>query len=1498
MDLDLLELLDGGGPSLGPESLDVPNQAVAVPDVTDEAAEAAAQSLKLSSQVGQVGHGRHGGIFERRLLACHMRASKMARRSYAFGQEVAELLKDPKFLTEAGDIIGVRARVSDVAGGLQLQLSKRSKKGNRYHRSILWAEFLEAAFGRFRRNSAIAVYLNKGVSTVKNMQVFVCGSWMNQQALQIAKLCSFASVRAPLLIIKHQKFDETALLCSLNPQKNRHRSRSTWQTMIYRLRLIVIWPSGENVVLQVALPPVVLLSTGAASQFYALHFHPSFKVVNNLVSLLQKKSEETLDLIEADGAAANERLIAHLYKLAKESDKLMSHARCMNHAVQLTNAAVLSSLDQDLLSRLYSLSTFLRNLGYWGRLQQAVRQWLSQSLLFRPESLSVDEMPAPDRRLRELLSYLQFWRDLEARSESEECQDPKTAERFKSKVDRLLDMFNGEISGAPCHVCTHWSLPPSARHCQDRMDCIRKCTDALLDIFVSCMPTIPAPSKWTTMFGSLDFCLHGLLMHGWLVEAYKIAFSSLTFAEFEDGGAEQDPRLIEALSFSAVNGRRHQGSLRFLQDADTAWTVACLSIIMEATRCLTWYWMGSLKKSLNANRRCVLFETLDPEVSAVRGVLQHLSSLVMNVSGTGRVALLSAKHVSFEEFCLHDPAKVRLFRRLLMLVSGWVYRRQHVYMHDLRYAIAILGDSQANDRAVQRVLLQWDTKRHCCTQPGIARMLKMRGLSSQDLCSPKWRSVMCFYGSTLQWSICDVESKHAVNRLSAGSAFSTICAKYVNSEANLIQKQSSQEHVASSSASSGSMPAPHGGRYAAISQKETRKGQGVKAQPALELFRADFLKREARAGVANPCTKEMWDAVRAAYAGLTQQQKQVYQSLAEDSQASASAARARAKHERGVGEISVQDSEQMSVVQLGQPQPVRPIRPWNAHTLSFQEMSQAIDLQSLMSKLEAAAVKKSRPTGHPISETVLQNVWKAQCKNGVTWKDACNRFRMETERIARPSCPAETFPSKVLYEGHCGEQCRFEAGSERVRFHCNLVSSFCRVVKLHGKISEAVKADILLAFEVFHPRRQLFTIFAFLTSPSARSGVHKPDQVFVEAAPVNGRPDVSAGNDRFNGLDLQLQTQPYVAMKKVWLPLQGGDDLSPSVGPLLMRNADEFAKHLLDLGGLMDSAACTVQITKLLFEDLWPSSVRVTGRDESMQVIVVDASEPADGAADEDENAAPEAPQEPLQHADLDFLALLDAEKPRKTPRGRHASRDIHVPEVFASSEDVLADPELQSIVGQEEFQRIRNALHLCVTPEQNANDFVQRVGDEGSQSESDSEIEQEIALPAEAQVPAVSRPRPTSRGHVAPASSMDRAGYLHDAAQEEVASSSSSRPPLLSSVQRLRQEADLSEIRLVRTGRPLEPCRVERVQPNGAVQVLGAIKLMVKTTTGHESYQAVCRVHSGCVCWFSKADHLDLLIDWLSHAHLHDLNHHQALAASLKTSIGMRVRAGTQQSG
>ena len=958
MELDLLALLsdaEPGGPAALQAPADADRQVVAVANAVDADAivpyaprPSPAPTPKLPSQVGQVGKGRHGTVFEKRLLTSHMRFVKLARKTFSFGEDVRALLDDSKFLTSAGDIIGVRARSCSTVGGLVLQLSKQSKVGNRYQRSISWAEFLEAAYGRFKRNAALSIYLNKGISTIKNMQVFVSGAWMNQQALLLAKLLAFTGIKPPLVVFKHMKFDETALLCSLNPDKGKRRTRSTWQTMVYRLRVVIVWETGENLVLPIVVPPVVMLSTGAAHQFYALNFHPSFRCVNGLVKMLQDQAQESFDLLEADGAKSNERLLAHLYQLCKDQRKLMSHARCMSHASQLVNVAVLTALDPDVMNRLYALTVFLRNLGYWGRLQQALRQWISQALVFRQEAVSKTDLPECAPHVHEFLNFMRFWKDLESEASEHMSRE------YRQKLARVAELCNA-ADGGLCHICTSPNVPLEHRHCQDRDDCVRKLADALTDLFLSCMPTIPVPSKWTTMFMSLDFCLGGFLFGNWLPHVFKVAFGTLQFAEFEEGAQMLDPRVIEALSFSAVNGRRFRSSLGFLESATSPWLISLLSLVLEASRSLTFYWLGSLKKSLSPRERCVLFEVLDPSVSIVEGVLKHLSELVMNVNGAGRLQLLWHSYPTYQDFCMCEPGKVRQLRRALLLMAGWIFRRQHVYMSSLQYSIATLGDPDADPSVQAAVIKEWDSKSVCCIPPGVARMLKQRGLTGADLCLPRWRSLLFWYGSTLTWTIADVEQTHAVNRLSSGCSFSTICAKYINAtalrqtEMVAAKADADGERLRTSSA----LDFCADGSRISVLQKPRRKG--TKKQSALELFRNDFLRRQSLSGSVNPCSKDFWKDVKREFEQLSQQQRDVYESLAADSSSDAAAARAAARVPRSVP----QAVPAAAPTALAKPCSTA-CCPRHVPQLSFQDFMHAKDLPSVMRLFEAQSASGTK----------------------------------------------------------------------------------------------------------------------------------------------------------------------------------------------------------------------------------------------------------------------------------------------------------------------------------------------------------------------------------------------------------------------------------------------------------------------------------------------------------------------------------------------------------
>ena len=81
-------------------------------------------------------------------------------------------------------------------------------------------------------------------------------------------------------------------------------------------------------------------------------------------------------------------------------------------------------------------------------------------------------------------------------------------------------------------------------------------------------------------------------------------------------------------------------------------------------------------------------------------------------------------------------------------------------------------------------------------------------------------------------------------------------------------------------------------------------------------------------------------------------------------------------------------------------------------------------------------------------------------------------------------------------------------------------------------------------------------------------------------------------------------------------------------------------------------------------------------------------------------------------------------------------------------------------------------------------------------------------------------------------------------------------------------------------------------LRKDSSTTVLGIVKHLIDNKTGKGSLQAVCRRHSKCLCWVSKTEHIQLLIEWLAEARVATRDHHLNLGTELKKSIGMKVRS------
>eukprot|EP00435_Cladocopium_sp_Y103_P045849 s1162_g13.t1 len=541
------------------ETSQAASEPAATPDVEPEQVRKASD-LALPSMVGKVGAGRHGEGLEPKLLTMHMRHVKMLRRARGFQDDVSDLLADSCFVRD-GKLVAVRAKPTTT--GLRLTLERKAARGNRYSRVVPWSTFFQASYGKLIHSSHMAISLNVSRSMCNFMTNMVGCVYMAQQMILLSKLIHFSAENPPKILIHQLKWDETGLLCTVDADKSGKRVRSSWETMVARSRIVLVLESGASFVFRLVLPPIVLLSSGAHDIFYGLFHHPTYLGMMRLLNILMGYCQQRIQVLESDAASANLRLFAHLIQRNQQSDLRrkfrMIHVLCQNHQSQLINVTMLGHIGSNLLNRLYGMTTFIRNLGYFMRLRQGVYDWLDKNLIFEQRVMGIPlcDHVTPNPVFVQLVDYLRQGRKMHS---EDDLEQELSSVSFEKKASFFLEMFNSTDScGNPCHVCSHSALPESHRHCTDRRQAIQKCADALIGLSLGAMPSIPTPNKWTTLFGPMSFALSGILVHEWLPHLFFSAFKDMKFSEFEKVEETADPRLVETLSFHAVTCRNIVG---------------------------------------------------------------------------------------------------------------------------------------------------------------------------------------------------------------------------------------------------------------------------------------------------------------------------------------------------------------------------------------------------------------------------------------------------------------------------------------------------------------------------------------------------------------------------------------------------------------------------------------------------------------------------------------------------------------------------------------------------------------------------------------------------------------------------------------------------------------------------------------------------------------------------------------------------------------------------
>ena len=340
------------------------------------------QSSSSYSLKGKVGRGRHGDRIERQLICSHMRAEKRAKRSHENSEALVKALQHSS-LKKDGVTFNLVAK-HRRKGGVEVVLHRASTKGNRFVRKIHFMKFLQAAYGMNTANVAVAASLDVDVSTVPRLQKTCAGVYMNVQSKLLARLYNYCKQFPPAVVHYHVKWDETTVATNLNPCGNTHSVKSAWSVLVTRVRLLVSWPSGGQWQMRIVMPTIPLMSSSADQVYYGLRYHPSFYALNQILKLIGATAQIRCNLHEVDGAYSNVRLHHHFlsqprFDPSKPDGEFIDTVRCQSHATHLISVSMLALIGGNLMSRLYGLAVFLRNLGYLLRLQLAVKKWLEDA---------------------------------------------------------------------------------------------------------------------------------------------------------------------------------------------------------------------------------------------------------------------------------------------------------------------------------------------------------------------------------------------------------------------------------------------------------------------------------------------------------------------------------------------------------------------------------------------------------------------------------------------------------------------------------------------------------------------------------------------------------------------------------------------------------------------------------------------------------------------------------------------------------------------------------------------------------------------------------------------------------------------------------------------------------------------------------------------------------------------------------------------------------------
>ena len=291
--------------------------------------------------------------------------------------------------------------------------SRKMTTGKRLGKRHMTPEdLLEVAYADACSCSELSRRFHCSPFSARRAKEVVAHVFIKEQLDLLSKFRSdLASADCVPYVIWQNKWDETGekVSFSLDPGATRDQQMSTWQVMVTRQQCIAgVVRDGRFAELQIEVvtPPIIVLSVSSANMWYGMIAHPHRKGITEQMRELFALADIAIEVDEFDGASSIARLEAHKLNLNLEAKafQFLEDVICRLHSTKLIESSLVSLVGVQVLSRLYSLSLFLRSAGYFYRLVACLPRFLRG-----PNTVRRDFGPPPPEAAvfaRECCQYL------------------------------------------------------------------------------------------------------------------------------------------------------------------------------------------------------------------------------------------------------------------------------------------------------------------------------------------------------------------------------------------------------------------------------------------------------------------------------------------------------------------------------------------------------------------------------------------------------------------------------------------------------------------------------------------------------------------------------------------------------------------------------------------------------------------------------------------------------------------------------------------------------------------------------------------------------------------------------------------------------------------------------------------------------------------------------------------------------------------------------------